>query len=170
LSKTEALIRLSGRIRYRRNTARAFRLSSKLYNHTVRRVSRQSLLPTEFPDDFHIGKFWSWTGRAAKPTADSLRQAQGKPHRLAARFGMTMLLGKRSLRHATVWSSAGNWTPLSARTLLRQAFCDSPDGRQKIEKRSFGGPCFEGTLRNCLPSESSPVAGTIENLICSLET
>ena len=32
------------------------RLSSKLYKHTVRCVSRQSSLPTEFPDDFHIGK------------------------------------------------------------------------------------------------------------------
>ena len=32
------------------------RLSSKLVNHTVRRKSRQSTLPTEFPDDFHIGK------------------------------------------------------------------------------------------------------------------
>jgi hypothetical protein len=41
-------------------------------------------------------------------------------------------------------------------------------GRQEIEKRSFGGPCFEGTLRKAftygqLLSESSPVAGTIEN-------
>ena len=46
-------------------------------------------------------------------------------------------------------------------------------GRQEIEKRSFyllGGPCFEGTLRKCFLSESSPVAGTIENLNCSLET
>ena len=31
------------------------RLSSKLDKHTVRRISRQSSLPTEFPDDFHIG-------------------------------------------------------------------------------------------------------------------
>ena len=38
-------------------------------------------------------------------------------------------------------------------------------GRQKIEKRSyFGGPCFEGTLQKPTGvSESSPVAGTIEN-------
>src|SRR5579863_6624128 len=33
-----------------------FRLSSKLYKHTVRPKSRQLALPTEFPDDFHIGK------------------------------------------------------------------------------------------------------------------
>src|ERR1700677_3039170 len=32
------------------------RLSSNPYKHTVRLVSRQSSLPTEFPDDFHIGK------------------------------------------------------------------------------------------------------------------
>jgi hypothetical protein len=31
------------------------RLSSKLDKHTGRRISRQSSLPTEFPDDFHIG-------------------------------------------------------------------------------------------------------------------
>ena len=38
-------------------------------------------------------------------------------------------------------------------------------GRQKIEKRTcFGGPCFEGTLQKPTGvSESSPVAGTIEN-------
>jgi hypothetical protein len=30
------------------------RLSSKPYKHTVRCKSRQSSLPTEFPDDFHI--------------------------------------------------------------------------------------------------------------------
>jgi hypothetical protein len=39
------------------NARKHFRLSSKLYNHTVRRISRQSSLPTEFPDDFHIGNF-----------------------------------------------------------------------------------------------------------------
>ena len=33
------------------------RLSSKLDKHTVRRKSRQSTLPTEFPDDFHSGNF-----------------------------------------------------------------------------------------------------------------
>jgi len=37
------------------NARKRIRLSSKLYNHTVRFISRQSLLPTEFPDDFHIG-------------------------------------------------------------------------------------------------------------------
>jgi hypothetical protein len=35
------------------------RLSSKPYKHTVRGKSRQSSLPTEFPDDFHIGNFLS---------------------------------------------------------------------------------------------------------------
>jgi hypothetical protein len=28
---------------------------------------------------------------------------------------------------------------------------------------TLGGPCFEGTLRKCFLSESSPVAGTIES-------
>src|SRR5271156_5892797 len=52
------------------------RLSSKLYNHTVRRLSRQSSLPTEFPDDFHIGNFLEWTGELqAKPKALSFRTA-----------------------------------------------------------------------------------------------
>ena len=47
------------------NTRVRIRLSSKLYNHTVRRKSRQSSLPTEFPDDFHIGNAGSEGGRAA---------------------------------------------------------------------------------------------------------
>src|SRR5579862_6753504 len=38
------------------NARMRIRLSSKLYNHTLRGKSRQSPLPTEFPDDFHIGK------------------------------------------------------------------------------------------------------------------
>ena len=110
------------------NARKHFRLSSKLYNHTVRLISRQSLLPTEFPDDFHIGNVVG--GRAA------------------------INFGGRSELRATVWSSAGNWTPLSAR-----AFCDrhfaQPRRKTEIEKRSLlpGGPCFEGTLRNCLLSE-----------------
>jgi hypothetical protein len=41
------------------------RLSSKPYKHTVRRKSRQSSLPTEFPDDFHNGNAGSEGGRAA---------------------------------------------------------------------------------------------------------
>jgi hypothetical protein len=59
------------------------RLSSKLYKHTARGESRQSALPTEFPDDFHIGKsVRSGGGRAA---SDS-RFLTIKP------FGMTRLL------------------------------------------------------------------------------
>jgi len=40
-------------------------------------------------------------------------------------------------------------------------FGAAESGRQKIEKRTFGGPCFEGTLQKPTGvSESSPVAGT----------
>jgi hypothetical protein len=51
----------------------------------------------------------------------------------------------------------------------RTAFWPCEGGRQKIEKRScFGGPCLEGTLQKPTGvSESSPVAGAIEDLIPS---
>jgi hypothetical protein len=58
-------------------------------------------------------------------------------------------------------ANAGKYTAFRARA----------NGRLKIEKRAFGGPCFEGTLQNILSqlraekpglSESSPVAGTIK--------
>jgi hypothetical protein len=162
LSKTEALIRLSGRIRYRRNAARAFRLSSKLYNHTVRRISRQCSLPTEFPDDFHIGNVLG-AGPGELPGKTKVPRFARNDMSLAGIFGNAFWRALVTARNSMVFR--WDWTPLSV-----HAFCDSPDGRQKIEKRSFGGPCFEGTLRNCLLSESSPVAGTIENLTCSLET
>ncbi len=100
------------------NARKHFRLSSKLYNHTVRRKSRQSSLPTEFPDDFHIGKY-SVEERRRESKARYSAQQYGLP------FGVK--------RH-----------------FQRRTLCCSPDGRQKIEKRSLllGGPCFEGTLRN----------------------
>ena len=61
------------------------RLSSKLYNHTVRRISRQSPLPTEFPDDFHIGKVRS--GRESSQQNPKSRFLTIKP------FGMTKPFG-----------------------------------------------------------------------------
>jgi hypothetical protein len=62
------------------NARMRIRLSSKLDKHTVRRKSRQSTLPTEFPEDFHNGNLGA--GEVpANPTAGSLRLAQGMPHR-----------------------------------------------------------------------------------------
>jgi hypothetical protein len=70
------------------------------------------------------------------------------------------LLGsfKSSLQRATAWPSALD--------IQKHRFPGARrSGRQKIEKRTcFGGPCFEGTLQKPTGvSESSPVAGTIEN-------
>jgi hypothetical protein len=53
------------------NARKHFRLSSKLYKHTGRLISRQSTLPTEFPDDFHIGNWWGGRAARQKPTAGS---------------------------------------------------------------------------------------------------
>jgi hypothetical protein len=66
-----------------KNARKHFRLSSKLYNHTVRRISRQSSLPTEFPDVFHIGNILERDGESSK--AGKLRAQR---------------------QRATVWSSA----------------------------------------------------------------
>ena len=52
------------------NARKRIRLSSKLDKHTVRRISRQSSLPTEFPNDFHIGS-WERERRAANQEAGS---------------------------------------------------------------------------------------------------
>jgi len=64
------------------NALRRNRLSSKLYKHAGAGESRQSALPTEFPDDFHIGSSGSEGGRAG---GDS-RFLTIEP------FGMTRLL------------------------------------------------------------------------------
>src|SRR5208283_3865775 len=60
------------------------RLSSKPYKHTVRGKSRQSALPTGFPDDFHIGKDVRGARAGDLPEPRS-RFLTG----LSARFGMT---------------------------------------------------------------------------------
>jgi len=45
--------------------------------------------------------------------------------------------------HATVWSSAQNTT-----------FAHGKAEDEKLRKELFGGPCFEGTLRNCRTHEA----------------
>jgi len=56
--------------------------------------------------------------------------------------------------HATIWPSA-SMAPSSAHA-------EAED--RKLRKDPIGGPCFEGTLQKPTGvSESSPVAGTIEN-------
>jgi len=82
------------------------RLSSKPYKHTVRRKSRQSSLPTEFPDDFHNGKPGARAGELPAKT---------KIPRFA-RNDKASWVG-RSVR-ATVWPSVSG--PLSAHAFLRQ--------------------------------------------------
>jgi hypothetical protein len=57
-------------------------------------------------------------------------------------------------KHATIWPSASK-APSSAHA-------EAED--RKLRKDPSGGPCFEGTLQKPTGvSESSPVAGTIEN-------
>jgi hypothetical protein len=80
------------------------RLSSKPYKHTVRLISRQSSLPTEFPDDFHIGK--SVRGAAAGELP-----AKTKIPRYARNDKAFVW---RSQTRATVWPSVRDKTPLSA--------------------------------------------------------
>ena len=77
-------------------------------------------LPTEFPDDFHIGKY-----------SVEERQQESK--------------GSVKARNSMAFRSA-------LERQFGEDLCCSPDGRQKIEKRSLllGGPCFEGTLRKAL--------------------
>ena len=81
------------------NARMRIRLSSKLDKHTVRLKSRQSMLPTEFPDDFHKWEFGE-RGRES---------CQLKP-RFLALLGMTRFLGRS--RRATVWSSGPGETPI----------------------------------------------------------
>jgi hypothetical protein len=147
------------------NARKRIRLSSKLDKHTGRRISRQSTLPTEFPDDFHIGNLGG--GRAAGCNPGSRFLTMGP-------FGMTKLLGlewrSRKLR-ATVWSSDRGQRHFGAR------FYAARYGRQKIEKRScslevlalkvpFGAP-FNPDWQ--LPNEV-PWPGRLRTLRCSLKS
>ena len=99
-----------------------------------------------FPQNFQMistsGIFWERESCTPKTNSRFLTG-------LSARLGMTRFLWGRSRLRATVWSSDRDGTPLSAHAFKARRFCDSPDGRQEIEKRSYllGGPCFEGTLR-----------------------
>ena len=112
------------------------RLSSKLVNHTVRRKSRQSTLPTEFPDDFHNEN----SGAGELPAKPRSRFLTG----LSARLGMTRLLGAAlAARNSMVFRSGGN---ANFGVHFRQP--DTED--KKLRKDPFGGPCFEGTLRKRL--------------------
>ena len=115
------------------------RLSSKLDKHTGRRISRQSSLPTEFPDDFHIGNL---------PLKE--RSGRAKPQGLKPEsvFGSLRRGYKprpfKTARNRMVFRS--EMRPLSAHA-------DTED--KKLRKDPFGGPCFEGTLRKrcCFPNE-----------------
>src|SRR5580704_8916654 len=101
--------------------ARANRLSSKPCKHTLRYRSRQSSLPTGFPDVFHIGSVLGrGGGRAASQNLRflaSLRNDRdsGGASEYAQQYGL----------------------PSGARRHFRCAFCAARYGRQKIEKRSF---------------------------------
>ena len=126
------------------NARKRFRLSSKLYNHTVRRKSRQSSLPTEFPDDFHIGNFLQ-SGAGELPARSRFLTG------LAARFGMTMLFGGATAARNSMS------LPMGVKRLLRRAYSATAafattrteDKKLRKELCLLGGPCFEGTLRIC---------------------
>jgi hypothetical protein len=91
-----------------------------------------------FPQNFQmistLGMFWGGTGELP---------ARTKVPRYA-RNDKVLIFGAQKARN-------GMSLPLgNERHFRRTRFWRSPDGRQEIEKRSFGGPCFEGTLRNGL--------------------
>jgi hypothetical protein len=85
------------------------RLSSKLDKHTVRRISRQSSLPTEFPNDFHIGS-WERERESCEPRSRFLTGP-------SAPFGMTMLFDGR-------YNGAQQYgLPPGTERQFRRAFC-----------------------------------------------
>jgi len=83
------------------------RLSSKLYKHTVRCVSRQSSLPTEFPDDFH-----SWTvlgggdrrARSCSETRNSMRLPLGASRHFRRTF-CAAGYGRQEIEKRSLWRS-----------------------------------------------------------------
>jgi len=83
------------------------RLSSKLYKHTVRCVSRQSSLPTEFPDDFH-----SWTvlgggdrrARSCSETRNSMRLPLGASRHFRRTF-CAARYGRQEIEKRSLWRS-----------------------------------------------------------------
>jgi hypothetical protein len=85
------------------NARKRIRLSSKLDKHTVRRISRQSTLPTEFPDDFHIGNPRAEAGELPAKTVKQVPHGAFGPVRndIACRLSLV----RRSRQHATVRSS-----------------------------------------------------------------
>jgi hypothetical protein len=126
------------------------RPSSKPYKHTVLRKSRQRQQPTEFPRVFHIGKIHV----VGKPTDRSVfliawAKTGQKLHssQPARERRVINLPGMSALALVSGFSSTQQYgLPLVSATYF--GTCRS--GRQKIEKRTFGGPCFEGTLQKPL--------------------
>jgi len=111
------------------NARKRFRLSSKLYNHTVRRKSRQSSLPTEFQMISTLGIFC----RAGR---ESCRQ-EAVPHRACSPIRNDNAFWWRYSGAQQYESSDGSEAPASACIFCNGRFCDNPDGRQKIEKRTL---------------------------------
>jgi len=111
------------------------RLSSKPFNHIVRAKPCQPAHPTAFT---HVFRTWN------------LSRIWATGERLYA-------LEQSSEQRATVWPSARD-EPITDFS----AHAEAED--RKLRKDPIGGPCFEGTLQKPTGvSESSPVAGTIEN-------
>jgi len=105
--------------------------------------SCQSSRPTGFPDDFHSGKVWGAGQESCLRNLKS-RSLTG----LSARFEMTRLLGGARMR-ATVWPSVCMGANFGAGVFTRS----STEDKKLRKDLAAGGPCFEGTLRNDLPSE-----------------
>jgi hypothetical protein len=132
----------------------SFRPSSKPYKHTVLRKSRQRQQPTEFPRVFHIGKPYA-ERIVERRTPSSVRssEARSAQNRSAQNRGRAALQ-RRVRGHPQIgalapagFSSTQRYGPPLVSTTY---FGTCRSGRQKIEKRTFGGPCFEGTLQKPL--------------------
>jgi hypothetical protein len=121
--------------------------SSKPFNHTARRKSRQSRHPTEFPRVFHNGNLLcDAPDQRLRPSIDSRLDAALKG------------------RSSTFSSTQQYGLPLGPQSeMALNGACFS--GRAKAEDKklrkelNFGGPCFEGTLQEtgcCTVPESRP--------------
>jgi len=88
------------------------RLSSKLDKHTVRRISRQSSLPTEFPDDFHIGNSQRAGEPPAKRSSSARRTAEGGCPHIAVELRNSAQQYESSDRNETPLSAGILGTPI----------------------------------------------------------
>ena len=107
--------------------------------------------PTEFPRDFHNGTLLQgWRTGGSDHVGTASQAVQSSEARQAA----------------TVTDAHRYGLPLQIALISAHAEAEDRKLRKEL---TFGGPCLEGTLQKpTLVSESSPVAGAIENSAFSM--